>query len=233
MWAILMVNVFSQDNGGLVWLWLWLYGQSLFGLLLIAQSLFAKAQTAAVTTTGLYFASNLVSTLFINDDTTYTTKVYLSWFFPTVTMTNGVIPLVDQYVVGGIGNASIKVSNFSMADSLWLFVVGGMNLFIIGLYMEFVLPKTYGRKRHPCFFLMCCCKKKGKTGQVSDKPGNDDEKQVAFETKYMDSTRYEGVPREIAQKELEGKILKISDLKKTFEGGLKAVQGVNLKMYSD
>jgi ATP-binding cassette subfamily A (ABC1) protein 3 len=49
----------------------------------------------------------------------------------------------------------------------------------------------------------------------------------------MDKDRYEGVPRVIAQRELEGKVLKISDLKKTFDNGLKAVEGVNLKMYSD
>jgi ATP-binding cassette subfamily A (ABC1) protein 3 len=83
---------------------------------------------------------------------------------------------------------------------------------------------------------MCCCKKKRNVHrEISDAPNeiNDDEKQTAFETKYMDKSRYEGVPRVIAQRELEGKILKISDLKKTFDNGLKAVQGVNLKMYSD
>ena len=68
--------------------------------------------------------------------------------------------------------------------------------------MEFIVPKTYGRSRHPCFFLMCCCNKKkknDKTAQVSDIPNNeDDEKQLAFETKYMEKSRYEGVPRQIA-----------------------------------
>jgi hypothetical protein len=26
MWAILMINVFSRDHGGIVWLFMWLFG---------------------------------------------------------------------------------------------------------------------------------------------------------------------------------------------------------------
>jgi hypothetical protein len=40
-----------------------------------------------------------------------------------------------------------------------------------------------------------------------------------FETKYLSKDSYEDVPRETAIKEEEGKILKISDLKKTYENG--------------
>jgi hypothetical protein len=41
-------------------------------------------------------------------------------------------------------------------------IVGGINLFLIGLYLEYVLPKEFGRRRHPLFFLMCCCNKSEK-----------------------------------------------------------------------
>jgi len=60
MWAILMINCFSRDNGGVVWLFMWLFGQSLFGLLILAQSVFNKAKEAASITTGLYFMSSLL-----------------------------------------------------------------------------------------------------------------------------------------------------------------------------
>lgn len=36
IWAIGIINIFSQDNGGVLFFFVWLYGQSLFGLLLIA-----------------------------------------------------------------------------------------------------------------------------------------------------------------------------------------------------
>jgi hypothetical protein len=70
MWGILMINCFSRTHGGIVWLFMWLFGQSLFGLLLFAQSLFSKAKEAAATTTGLYFATSLIDTLFVNAETT-------------------------------------------------------------------------------------------------------------------------------------------------------------------
>jgi hypothetical protein len=38
--------------------------------------------------------------------------------------------------------------------------VGGINLILIGVYLEYALPKEYGRRKHPLFCLMCCCKKK-------------------------------------------------------------------------
>jgi len=37
---------------------IWLYGQSLFGLLLITQSLFTKARAAAITTSIVYFGTS-------------------------------------------------------------------------------------------------------------------------------------------------------------------------------
>lgn len=136
----------------------------------------------------------------MTEDTLNAQRIILSWFFPTITLLNGVGPLVENYKVGGIGSLTVEYQNFSVSDSLWLFAVGGLNIFLIGLYLEFVLPKTYGRKKHPCFFLMCCCSKKRNVHQISDVPvdANDDEKQSTFETKYMDAKNYEGVPREIA-----------------------------------
>lgn len=58
---------------------------------------------------------------------------------------------------------NIQVNGFSVADAIWLFIIGGLIMYLIGIYLEYVLPKTYGKRRHPCFFLMCCCKKKDKS----------------------------------------------------------------------
>ena len=39
-WGTLMINVFKMDSGLLLWAIIWLYGQSLFGLIMITQSIF-------------------------------------------------------------------------------------------------------------------------------------------------------------------------------------------------
>ena len=57
--------------------------------------------------------------------------------------------------------------------------------------------------------------------------------QIAFETKYMNPDFYEPVPAEIAKQELVNKHLEIKDLFKIYSNGFKAVNGLNLKMYSD
>ena len=54
-WLILNFAVFKHTNGFLVWILLWLFGQSLFSLILLAQSLFSRARQAAYVTTSLYF----------------------------------------------------------------------------------------------------------------------------------------------------------------------------------
>ena len=53
-----------------------------------------------------------------------------------------------------------------------------------------------------------------------------------FELKNLSKEAYEPVAEAIQAKEA-GRILKISDLQKTYSNGFKAVNGVNLKMYSD
>lgn len=103
-WAILIINVFQAKHGGIVWLFIWLFGQSLFGLLLIAQAIFSNPKQAASATSGIYFASSLIQTLFIKETTSWATKVAACWFLPTLTLSNGALPLANNFIVGGIAS---------------------------------------------------------------------------------------------------------------------------------
>lgn len=46
-------------------------------------------------------------------------------------------------------------NNFTVGDSLWLMTVGGLLMFVIGLYLDNVLPKAYGVRKNPCFCITC------------------------------------------------------------------------------
>ena len=59
-WAVLMINAFDSNGSPYLWLYIWLYGQSLFGLLLISQSLFSNPSNAAGGTSGLYFLQQVI-----------------------------------------------------------------------------------------------------------------------------------------------------------------------------
>ena len=87
----------------------------------------------------------------------------------------------------------------SVSDSIWLFIAGGLIMFLIGVYLEFVLPKTYGKRLHPLFFIFCCCKSKF-TPKVKNSDGSKD-RELSHETKNLNPEYYEGVPREVAIKE--------------------------------
>ena len=125
--------------------------------------------------------------------------------------------------------------------SLWFWV-------LIGLYLDAVLPKTYG-ERLPAFF--CCMPKYwcgGNRRQENetkfDDPEqlerkstlkNNDRRQTLvdpFELKYLKRENYEPVAPEVARLELQDQFLKISDLTKVYDNGFKAVNGINLKMYN-
>lgn len=103
------------------------------------------------------------------------------------------------------------------------------------------MPKTYGNRKHPLFFLgikSCSCKRKG-VRTVEQRPSNVSLKEeeaaspFAFETKYLKPECFEPADFEIRNKEMTSQILKVADLKKEYENGFKAVNGINLKMYSD
>ena len=58
-WAVLCFGTLRYTGGLVFWLAIWLYGQSIFGFIMLLQSFFTEARTAAVVTTIVYFGSAL------------------------------------------------------------------------------------------------------------------------------------------------------------------------------
>jgi hypothetical protein len=85
-WAILMINIISWKSSFFLFAIIWIYGQSLFGLVLITQSLFSTPRAAGITTTIVYFGMTLFFLLVDDPETARTTKWGLCWFFPTISM---------------------------------------------------------------------------------------------------------------------------------------------------
>lgn len=56
------------------------------------------------------------------------------------------------------------VNNYTFAEGLWMFIPALIVWMALGFYLDAVLPKEFGSKRHPCFIFFpstykCCCKK--------------------------------------------------------------------------
>ena len=121
---------------------------------------------------------------------------------------------------------------------------------MLGLWLDKVLPRTYGERLPVCFCLtkkFCCSCCGDQDSQVFDEHLSDAEVQRRgtlrdsksrdtisdpFELKYLDKENYEPVAPEVARLELENQFLKIQDLTKTYPNGFQAVNGINLKMYN-
>ena len=62
-----------------------------------------------------------------------------------------------NFDTSGLGNTFsswyMQFENFSVFEGLILEISSGIIMFFLGLYLEAVMPKTYGQRKHPLFFL--------------------------------------------------------------------------------
>jgi ATP-binding cassette subfamily A (ABC1) protein 3 len=60
---ILSFNVFKNSNRGIIFLFFWIYGISLFGFCILLQSCFSRARVASIVGTLLYFGTSFINTV--------------------------------------------------------------------------------------------------------------------------------------------------------------------------
>ena len=52
-------------------------------------------------------------------------------------------------------NLFSEYNNFSVGYGLLMLLVDNIWTILLGLYLEQVMPKKFGRRRHPCFMFTC------------------------------------------------------------------------------
>lgn len=132
--------------------------------------------------------------------------------------------------------------NYTFLEGLLLLFVALPLWTFLGLYLDKVLPREYGRREKwnfvcsPSFW--GCRRNQGREITEEDRERrstlqNTGRESVVdnFEAKNLKPEYYEPVAADIAKMELEDKFLQISDLKKTYANGFQAVKGINVKMY--
>ena len=123
-----------------------------------------------------------------------------------------------------------------MATCFSAMIVSLLLFFWLGIWLENVLPSAYGLRKGWCFCLSphywCGKPKLSRNARKNSIDAESADNEVYFEAKYMKKDNFEPVSRDMMKQEADKKILKVTDLKKTFENGFQAVKGVNLKIYS-
>ena len=84
-WVIMMTSITTKSSPLILWFTVWLYGQSLFGILLITQSLFTKARAAAITSSVVYFGTTTFG-YFVSDEDSPNKGRMIASLSPTVAL---------------------------------------------------------------------------------------------------------------------------------------------------
>lgn len=58
---VLSINVLKYSNRGLIFVYFWIYGLSLFGLAIFLQAFFSRARVAAIAGTLVYFGTSFIN----------------------------------------------------------------------------------------------------------------------------------------------------------------------------
>ena len=112
--------------------------------------------------------------------------------------------------------------------------------FWLGIYFDNVLPSAYGLRK-PWYFCFTASYWFGTDpdnrririhNRQNTSSSQDIEQANDFETVYIKKDNFEPPSNDLRAQEKDNKILKISDLKKTFDNGFQAVKGINVKMYN-
>ena len=165
-WAILCINVITYSDKFLILAFFWLYGESIFGIILFLQTLFGRAKYSGYASTLIYFAGYLAFIAVQEDTAPEMTNTVLSIIPQVVCFKMSTI--FGEYETRKIGlnqdTMDEKFANYTFKFGLCALAFDFAFFSLLGLYLEKVLPKEYG-ERYPVWFLCTsdfwgCCKKK-------------------------------------------------------------------------
>lgn len=244
-WLCLCINIMPNGGHGYIFLYMWLFGEAIFGQIIFYQALFSRAKYAGLISVLVFFML-LFLNLPIAETGSYGLKLVLS-LVPQVTCQQMAVIWSDfETSQIGINSVTAKdiVNNYSFREGLWMYVPGFAIFALFGFYLDAVLPKEFGKRRHPCFMFFPstytgCCKRGGGDDDADQadrrdtllKKDHDDA--GGMEVKNLKPENYEPVAAEVARQGLDGQYLRIEGLEKTYDNGFQAVNGINVKIYQN
>ena len=201
--------------------------------------MFTGSKYAGIVSTIIYFCGVLVNKLIMDEGTLRSSKLLAS-LLPQVALMQGSIQFAN-YESTGVGldasTASVLYAEYSFNSALWMLLLDFILYFLIGLYLDKVIPSDFGQRLNPCFLCMpsyyTCCRgnRQRGNGRVNNEGLVENEEDDHFERNQMPAENYESPTVICKHQEASGNYLRIENLQKTFGGGFRAVRGINVKMY--
>lgn len=172
-WGMLCINCIKHGQLGYTFLWFWLYGQCMFGEIVFIQSVLNRAKFAGIAASMIYFICAFIYIPVMLGTGPTLTRIFnimpqsASW-----SMANN----WARFLARGEDITSENISDIlysaSFKEDLIDMSIGGFLFLCLGLYLDAVIPKEFGKNKHPCFMFMpssytWCCKK-SRSGDIDD-----------------------------------------------------------------
>ena len=138
-WGILKLWILKQSNGYLIWVFIFLYGQSIFGFILISQAVFSNARYASIITTLIYFGLSLINNSVNHDYSRRQQALVAGSFSPAILMIQSTMQIIRFESEGsGINfeNWHIPIGRVDVKISVQIFACQSLYFVIIGLILD-------------------------------------------------------------------------------------------------
>ena len=152
------MGVFAASSTSLLFVFFFLFSMSSIGYAYLVHTFFDQAKTGGVVGMLGFFSSYFLYTAFRSEETAVFVKHMVSFFSPCA-FAYGIDCIVQfEEVEVGVhwSNMNEKVKGVSIVDSMRMMFLDAVIYSALGLYLEQVLPKQYGQRRHPLFPLEWC-----------------------------------------------------------------------------
>ena len=165
--TLLVFAVFKQSDHVIIYLWLWLFGQSIFSIVLLFQTFVQDPKTGTVLAALVYIIMGAASLVTKEAYVTHLAKIILGVAMPPLAMSQGSLTLARyEFELHGIDFDSwnLRYNNFSFRDSIACLACSQIIYLVLGLYFDRVLPNSFGERKPVCFCLQGLkCRSKQKT----------------------------------------------------------------------
>jgi len=171
--SLVLTLVLKYINYLYIFIFLWLFGMTIFSLSFFLQSLMNKTRVAIIMTVLLYFTMYFICAAVLQQDINKTVKLLLSVMPPTC-LGFGLYTLTkfdSNQVNFGVDQLNINYNNFSVANMYIMFIVDILLFLFLGYYLENVLTQQFGIKK-PYYFICTknfwCRKSKTKIANIQN-----------------------------------------------------------------
>jgi len=134
------------------------------------QSLFSNPKFSGILSTVIYFGGSILNFPVQGNTIPRSSKTLMS-IIPQVASQQMAVVL-GELETSGAGldyeGASQVIENYTFNSGLWMMFIGLIVFSALGLYLDKVLPKTFGQRSHPCFCFMPRTYDCGRRGRVVD-----------------------------------------------------------------